>query len=120
QHAFLAVHRYKDACYPVVPLLRQLHAQGQLTEPSLAQVAQRLPEEELYDLETDPDEVKNLVDTTDADLQRALQTLRGELNRWLEMTNDQGRTPEPAELVRQWDEHMEKRFGALARSRQRK
>ena len=56
----MAMHRYKDACYPVVPLMRQLHKEGKLDPIQEALMASRLPDEELYDLETDPYEIENL------------------------------------------------------------
>ena len=54
QIPFMAMHRYKEASYPVVPLLRELSREGKLTGAPLALMAPRLPDEEFYDLETNP------------------------------------------------------------------
>lgn len=109
-----ALHRYKEACYPVVPLLRELRAQRKLTGPPLALMAPRLPDEELYDLETDPYEIRNLASSRKPEHQRVLMEMRGALNQWIETTNDQGRTPEPAGQLRQWVERMDQWFGTPA------
>lgn len=50
------------------------------------------PTEELYDLETDPDEVNNLVDSKEH--QAILKELRGALYRWCEEIRDVGFLPE--------------------------
>ena len=58
-----------------------------------------MPPEELYDLETDPHEIHNLAGSDDPAHRRALDRLRGELERWIVESNDQGRTPEPPEVA---------------------
>jgi hypothetical protein len=56
-----------------------------------------MPEEELYDLETDPHEVKNLAQS--AEHRKTVERLRKVLDRWIEETQDQGRELEPADLA---------------------
>ncbi len=56
---FSTLNRYKEKCFLIKPLMRQLQAQGQLTGPA-AQLMQPLPFEQLYDTQTDPDELTNL------------------------------------------------------------
>lgn len=114
EKGFLALHRYREACYPVIPLLRQLHADGKLTGPTLSQAAARLPDEELYDLDNDPDEVNNLANGANLDRRRVLESLRAELNRWIEETKDRGANPESPEDIRMWIDNMDKRFGTPA------
>ena len=46
-----------------LPLLRLLHAEGRLTPVQAAFLARTRPSEELYDLEADPGEAKNLAST---------------------------------------------------------
>jgi hypothetical protein len=57
-----------------------------------------MPEEELYDLESDPHEIENLAGRPE---HRATQArLRRVLDDWIEAAHDQGRVPEPPELIR--------------------
>ncbi|MCX7014074.1 MAG: sulfatase [Candidatus Sumerlaeota bacterium] len=93
---FLAPNAYKERAYPVWNLLKELHAQGQLTPAQEFLCRPRMPDEELYDLQTDPHEIHNLAESTDPEHQAELKTLRAVLEKWIEDTNDQGRIPEPA------------------------
>jgi arylsulfatase A-like enzyme len=97
ERPLLQRNRYKERSYPVWNLLKQLDAEGKLTPVQAALTAPRRPEEELYDLESDPFEIKNLAGS--AEHAEILKRLRGELDRWIESTNDQGRTAEPAALI---------------------
>ena len=94
---FLQPNEYKQKQYPVWTLLPELNAAGKLNETQAVLCAPRMPEEELYDLQTDPYETKNLagLKVHDATLNR----LRAALNKWIDDTNDQGRQFEPAELA---------------------
>jgi N-sulfoglucosamine sulfohydrolase len=56
-----------------------------------------MPEEELYDIVADPHETKNLAGSTEH--AAVLKELRGELEKWLEESNDQGRELEPPEIA---------------------
>ncbi len=111
---FLALHRYKEACYPVIPLMRDLHRQGKLTPPQQVLMAPRLPVEELYDLQTDPYEIVNLAASTASAHQQAKRELRSVLFRWIDETNDQGRIPEPPEVVEFWVREQERLHGTPA------
>ena len=75
-------------------LLKELHAQGKLTPPQAVLCQPRMPEEELYDLQTDPWEIHNLAASDKPEHQAALQQLRGVLEKWIVETDDQGRIPE--------------------------
>lgn len=99
---------YKDRSYPVMALMRQLHAQGKLTPPQATLMAPRLPDEELYDLENDPFEIHNLA--TDPQHESLRQEMSAALDAWIESSNDQGRTPEPPEILEQWREWVTERF----------
>ncbi len=92
---FLATNAYKARSYPVWNLLHQLHAAGKLTPAQEFLCQPRMPDEELYDLQTDPHEIHNLASSTAEEHQRELRTLRGVLEKWIEDTHDQGRIPEP-------------------------
>ena len=67
------------------------------------------PEEELYDIDADPWEIDNLA--SDPAHQEALERLRGELEVWIVHTNDQGRFPEPPEVVQYWEDRMHEVYG---------
>lgn len=71
---FLAPNNYKETQYPVWNLLKELHAQGKLTPAQEFLCQPRQPEEELYDLQTDPWEIHNLA--TDPQSVVPLQQMR--------------------------------------------
>ncbi len=96
---FLQKNDYKEQSYPVWNLIKELAAQGKLTPVQAVLAAPTMPAEELYDLEADPYEIRNLVDSDDPEHRDALKRLRAELARWIEDSDDQGRTPEPAEVA---------------------
>ena len=91
-------NNYKDTSYPMLQIMRQLHAEGKLTPEQALFMADRRPEEELYDLLADPHELRNLAGS--ADHAQPLAELRGALDAWIAETGDHGQTPEgplPAE-----------------------
>lgn len=94
---FLQPNEYKEKQYPVWNLLKELCAAGQLTPAQAALCAPSMPEEELYDLRTDPHEIHNLAKSPRH--QHVLKRLRAALEKWIEQTNDQGRELEPPELA---------------------
>ena len=87
---------YKDN-KSILITLREAHKAG-----SLNALQERLlfsptrPTEELYDLQNDPHEIHNLA--ANPAYQSTLKDLRTRLSNWMESTNDQGRTPESAEM----------------------
>ncbi len=93
ERPFLQPNAYKEKQYPVWNLLKQLHAEGKLTPEQAVLCAPTMPEEELYDLERDPHQVKNLAKSPEH--QETLKRLRAALEKWIEETGDQGRVPEP-------------------------
>ena len=86
---------YKTLQYPVISLMRALHAAGKLKGPQVAFMADRRPEEELYDLDADPHELVNLAGK-DAH-RETLVALRERLDAWIEQTGDRGEVAEPNE-----------------------
>jgi N-sulfoglucosamine sulfohydrolase len=97
ERPFLQKNDYKERSYPVWNLLKELSAAGKLTPPQAALCAPTMPEEELYDLQEDPHEIKNLVKSPEH--QETLKRLRAALEKWIEETGDQGKTPEPPEVA---------------------
>jgi arylsulfatase A-like enzyme len=108
---FTALNRYKEKCFPVLPLMRRLHAEGKLTGPPLALMAPRLPDEELYDTQSDPHEIRNLAGSTEPGHREALSRLRAALDVWVTETGDLGQRPEPPEVVAPFEREMHDWFG---------
>jgi N-sulfoglucosamine sulfohydrolase len=97
ERPFLQPNEYKSRQYPVWTLLPRLHAEGKLTPVQESLCAPTMPEEELYDLQNDPYEIRNLAQSPEH--QAVLIRLRGVLERWIADTHDQGRELEPPELA---------------------
>jgi arylsulfatase A-like enzyme len=97
ERPFLQPNEYKERSYPVWNLIKELHAAGKLTPVQKVLAQQSMPEEELYDLSTDPHEINNLAKSPDHEATR--NRLRAALEKWIDDTNDQGRELEPAELA---------------------
>jgi arylsulfatase A-like enzyme len=85
---------YKDT-KPFMPRLRELHAQGKLSalQEELLFSPTR-PKEELYDVQADPFETRNLAD--EPQFRSTLETLRVRLDRWMTETRDLGPESEKA------------------------
>ena len=67
------------------------------------------PEEELYDLEGDPYDVENLA--SEPAYHDTLERMRGELETWMDVTDDQGRFPEAPEVIQYWEDRMHEVYG---------
>jgi len=78
-------------------LLKELHAQGKLTPPQAALCAPTMPEEELYDMETDPHEIRNLAKSPEHE--ETLKRMRAAVEKWISDSSDQGKTLEPPEVA---------------------
>ena len=92
----LQPNAYKDD-KEIVRRLRELHAQGKL--PELTEnllFAPARPAEELYDLQSDPHETRNLA--ADPKYKKTLEQMRARLSGWMKETGDRGRQPEPAAM----------------------
>lgn len=111
---FASLNRYKEKCFPIYPLMRELHAAGKLTGPPLELMERKGPCEELYDLHVDPHEVRNLVDSSVAEHRDALTRLRAALETWMVETGDRGHVPEPREIVAPFKKEMHDWFGTPA------
>jgi len=96
---FLQANEYKEKSYPVWNLLKELHAQGKLTPAQESLCQPTMPAEELYDLESDPHEIHNLVPSDKPEHQSALKRLRGLLEKWIGDTDDQGGVLEPTAVA---------------------
>ena len=83
---------YKYRQYPMWTLMEVLYAEGSLTPAQAAFMAPCRPPEELYDLEKDPHETRNLAG--DPSYAGVLKRMREQLERWITETGDQGEKPE--------------------------
>jgi len=99
ERAFLQKNEYKEKEYPVWNLLKELHAAGKLAPAQEILCAPSMAGEELYDLESDPDEIHNLAGSDEPQHQAVLKRLRASLEKWIEETGDQGRQLEPSALA---------------------
>ena len=108
---FASLNRYKEKCFLIVPLMRQLHAEGKLTGAARELMERKGPCEELYDTQADPHEIVNLLDSSKAEHREALTRLRGALDAWMVETNDQGAVSEPEDVVAPFAKEMDEWFG---------
>ena len=111
---FASLNRYKEKCFPILPLMRELHAAGKLSGPPAELMARVGPSEELYDVAADPHEIRNLVDSTTPEHRAALLRLRAALETWIVETGDRGAQPEPREVVALFAKEMHDWFGTPA------
>ena len=86
---------YKERAYPMLKVMKDLHAEGKLTPVQQLFMAERRPEEELYDIQADPWEVKNLAASPGH--RDVLKRMRGILEAWIRQTGDKGQFPEKPE-----------------------
>ena len=108
---FASLNRYKEKCFPIYPLMRQLQAAGELAGPPLELMQRTGPCEELYDLQVDPHEVKDLTLSTRPEHREVLVRLRTALDTWMIETGDRGHLPEPREVVAPFAMEMHDWFG---------
>jgi arylsulfatase A-like enzyme len=92
---YLQPNRYKDE-KAIVQAMRRLHAEKRLTPAQSLIMAETRPREELYDLKTDPHELRNLAAVPAHAAQLARH--RKALDDWMTRTDDRGRTPEPEKV----------------------
>ena len=108
---FASLNRYKEKCFLVMPLMRAMAARGELAGPPAELMAQTGPCEELYDLDRDPYEIRNLAAAADPAAREALARLRAALDTWIVETGDLGQRPEPPEVVAPFAAEMDAWFG---------
>lgn len=109
--SFLSLNRYKEKCFPVKPLMREMMAAGQLSGPPADLMQPLLPREQLFDTETDPHEVNNLADSDDPKIQTVLKEMRSALDVWIVETGDRGQVLEPGSVVAPFEQEMHDWFG---------
>ncbi len=111
QRPYLPPMPYIEVTNPTYNRMRQLFAQGALNPVQAKFMAPHRPMEELYDLQVDPFELRNLAaDPASSD---ALDRLRTRLHIWIEETHDQGETPEDPAVVEQLLSGRAERFARI-------
>jgi len=81
-------NRYIETNYPTLGVMKELYAQGKLNREQALFLAKRKPDEELYDIIRDPDEVHNLANSPEH--QDVKAHLRRVLLAWIVDTRDKG------------------------------
>jgi uncharacterized sulfatase len=84
---------------PIMRDWRRLAFEGKLDKTQMLFMSRTKPEEELYDLESDPYEINNLAMAESAELQRVRREMSAALDEWMKDTGDLGAVPE-RELIR--------------------
>lgn len=107
---FATLNRYKEKCFMIKPLMRELLAAGELTGAAL-ELMQPMPYELLYNTTADPHEINNLATSQDPGDRAALLQMRAALDTWEAETGDLGRWPEPDEIVAPFEQEMHEWFG---------
>jgi N-sulfoglucosamine sulfohydrolase len=108
---FASLNRYKEKCFPIVPLMREMQAAGTLTGPPLALMQRNGPCEELYDTQADPHEIHDLIDSPKPEHREALSRLRAALDTWIVESGDRGGIPEAPEVYAPFEKEMDAWFG---------
>lgn len=83
---------YKDTSYPPLRVMRDLKAAGKLKPAEMLFMADTRPPKELYDLGSDPHEIRNLAGMEE--YKAKLAELSGILDTWIQETGDKGEIPE--------------------------
>lgn len=95
ERPYLQPCAYKDS-KPWMPALRKLNDQGKLNKIQKLVTAQTRPEEELYNLSTDPFEIFNLASMNK--YSKKLVEMRKILDQWVVKTGDKGKLLEPENI----------------------
>ncbi len=107
---FETLNRYKEKCFLVKPLMRQLKAQGKLSGPAL-ELMKPFPDEMLFDTQSDPHEIRNLVASKKPAHRAMLHRMRAALDAWGPETGDRGHIVEPDAIVAPFIKEMHDWFG---------
>ena len=82
--------KYVQKNRPMLAVIKELHAQGKLTEDQQLLLAETKQRDELYDLQADPHELKNLAQSPQ--YSKTLKDLGALLDGWIADTQDKGLT----------------------------
>ena len=90
---------YRDG-WESLELMRTMYKNGELNEVQARFWSDERPAEELYDLQEDPHETNNLVNSSNREHAMELAKHRDLLYRWILETDDKGRFPETDEALK--------------------
>lgn len=107
ERPYTQFNSYKTTMYPVLTLMEVLYKNGQLTPEQAQFMGPDREAVELYDLEKDPFEIKNLA--TDPAYSSEMKRLGKELDRWVG-ENDLGKYPEDKAATDYWKAESEKSY----------
>jgi len=105
---FATLNRYKEKCFRIKPVMRELLAAGKL-EGAPKQLMQPMPFELLYDTENDPHEINNLA--ANPAYAKQLAAMGAALDAWEAETGDRGAFKEAREVVAPFKKEMHDWFG---------
>ena len=108
---FTSLNRYKEKCFPIKPLMREMMENGELSGPPADLMSDTVAPEQLFDTVNDPHEINNLADSEEPEHVEALIRMRAALDTWMVETQDQGVFPEPDEIVAPFEKEMHDWFG---------
>ncbi|MBM79850.1 MAG: sulfatase [Planctomycetaceae bacterium] len=91
----LQPNAYKDN-KTILIALRRAFKEGRLNEVQQQLFQRTRPSEELYDLESDPHEIRNLAGAPE--YEDTLKSMRDRLSNWIQSTKDHGQQPETEEM----------------------
>jgi len=111
QRPYMQSNLYKEASYPTWRLLKRMKQKGTLSPEQALFAADDRPEEELYDLQSDPYELDNLAGSSDR--QDVLGRMRHELQKWIEETDDKGENREDPAIAASWEKRMRTNYADL-------
>ena len=107
ERPYTQFNKYKKTMYPVLTLMQVLYKKGELTPEQAVFMKPNRPKEELYDLEKDPFEMRNLA--ANPDFSAELVRLRLALDKWL-AENDKGVYPEDQDEIDYWAKDATKAY----------
>lgn len=108
---FTSLNRYKEKCFPIKPLMRELMDEGKLSGPPAELMSPTVAPEQLFDTVNDPHEIHNLAGSKKQEHREALIRMRAALSVWMTETQDQGVFAEPEEVVKPFEKEMHDWFG---------
>ena len=105
---YMQLNRYKEVSYPIWRQMSRMRLHGEVDESEFPFLASTRPEEELYDTQSDPDELHNLADS--AEHQQVLTQMATALDLWIRRYGDKGEIPEDPRIAAEWEERMAKTY----------